>query len=156
MNNKKLVLFDIDYTLFNTATFKDSNLTNYCLYDEIAPLLKDLSKIAKLGIFSQGEVDFQKKKLKETGIDKHFIDEYINIVESKIDTIEGVIDKYKNYEIFLIDDRIYNLEMAKTHNPNVKTVWVKRGPFAVRDTDYIPDKSIEDLKELGDYINNEK
>lgn len=152
----KLILFDIDYTLFDTATFKESNLTNYSLYVEIAPLLKDLSKTAMLGIFSQGEVDFQKKKLKETGIDKHFIDEYINIVESKIDTIETVIDKYKNYEIFLIDDRIDNLEMAKRHNPNIKTVWVKRGPFAVRDTRFIPDKSIEDLRQLLDFVRYEK
>lgn len=148
----KLILFDIDYTLFDTAAFKESNLTNYSLYDEIASLLKDLSKTAMLGIFSQGELEFQKNKLKETGIDKHFIDEYINIVESKVDTIESVIDKYKNYEIFLIDDRIDNLEMAKGHDRNVKTVWVKRGPFATGETKFIPDKSISDLKQLLDYV----
>lgn len=152
MNKKKLILFDIDYTLFDTATFKESNLINYALYSGIATLLRDLSKIAVLGIFSQGEVDFQKKKLKKTGIDKHFIDEYINIVESKIDTIETVIDRYKNYEIFLIDDRIDNLEMAKRHRGDIKTVWVKRGPFAAEDSEFVPDKSIDDLRKLLNYV----
>lgn len=152
----KLVLFDIDYTLFDTASFKESNLTKFSLYDEIGLLLEKLSKTATLAIFSKGETDFQINKLKKTGIDKYFTKDFIDIVEDKTYEFERVIDKYKNYEIYLIDDRISNLEIAKRHRSDIKTIWVERGPFAIKDTNFVPDKSISDLGELEEYIKNEK
>ncbi len=155
MKNKKLVLFDIDYTLFDTSAFKDSSLTNYSLYEEIIATLRSLSKIATLGIFSEGEIDFQEDKLARTGISKLFLDQHIHIVEDKTKTIERVIDKYKDYELFVIDDRISNLEMAKAHNPKVRAVWVKRGPFAVKDTDFVPDLAVSNLADLVNFVKNE-
>lgn len=152
----KLVLFDIDYTLFDTDSFKESNLTNFSLYEEIGPLLEKLSKISTLAIFSKGEIDFQINKLKNTGIDKYFSEEFIDVVVDKTEAFERVLDKYKNYEIYLIDDRIHNLETAKKHRRDIRTIWVERGPFAVKDTNFIPDKSISDLREIEGYINDEK
>ena len=55
----KVVLLDIDYTLFDTKTFKESSLKKYALYDEISAVLKDLANVAELGIFSKGEDTFQ-------------------------------------------------------------------------------------------------
>lgn len=150
--SKKLILFDIDYTLFDTDSFKESNLTKFSLYNEIDKLLKNLSSFATLAIFSKGETDFQLNKLKKTGIDKYFTPDFIDVVADKDEVFEKVIDKYKNYEIFLIDDRIRNLEMAKKHRRDIKTVWVIRGPYAVKDTQFIPDKSISDLEQLLDFV----
>ena len=51
MNKQKFVLFDIDFTLFDTQTFKDSKLTKYTSYGEVISVLENLSKISELGIF---------------------------------------------------------------------------------------------------------
>ena len=51
MNKKTIVLLDIDYTLFDTKTFKDSGLTNYILYDEVLQVLGRLRGTVELGIF---------------------------------------------------------------------------------------------------------
>lgn len=152
----KLVLFDIDYTLFNTDFFKESNLINFSVYDEVPLLLEKLNKIAKLAIFSKGETGFQMNKLKNTGIDKYFNSGFIDIVEDKTEVFESVLDKYKDYEIFLIDDRIHNLEIAKKHREDIKTIWVERGPFAIKDTNFVPDMIVPNLLDLENFINYEK
>jgi len=63
-----IVLFDIDYTLFNTDTFKDSGLTLYTLYPQVKKVLELLNTKYTLGILSEGDVGLQNRKLKETGI----------------------------------------------------------------------------------------
>lgn len=65
---KALVLFDIDYTIFDTNSFKKSGLTLYRLYPGVKNVLEKLNNTYTLGILSQGEKEFQIKKLQETGI----------------------------------------------------------------------------------------
>ena len=77
----KIVLLDIDYTLFDTKTFKDSNLTKYSLYDEILLVLPSLANVAELGIFSKGEDAFQNAKLQATGIENFFQQKNVHIFE---------------------------------------------------------------------------
>src|ERR1700689_525668 len=91
-----IILFDIDNTLFNTLRLKDSNLTVFESYKEVNDTLEKLSRIATLGILSQGEVAFQKKKLNETKIAQYFFEEHTHIVQFKIDVMKEVFEKYKN------------------------------------------------------------
>jgi FMN phosphatase YigB (HAD superfamily) len=154
VNKKKLVLFDIDYTLFNTASFKKSDLSQYELYQEVIEVLEKVSKIAQLGIFSEGNNDFQRKKLLKTGILQHFTKDKIHIVENKEDFIDGIIKSYKDFKIFLVDDKIDILIQAKECDSSVYAIWVKRGPYAedVELKDFRPDSVLTQLADLENVI----
>jgi FMN phosphatase YigB (HAD superfamily) len=146
----KIVLLDIDYTLFDTKLFKESNLTKYSLYAEILPTLKILASVADLGIFSKGEGEFQTNKLQETGLGDFFRQENVHIFDNKDLNLEKVIAKYKGLKIFLIDDKLTTLYNAKIKTPDVFTIWIKRGPFAQDETllgNFSPDATITSLKE---------
>lgn len=154
-NKNKLVLFDIDYTLFDTANFKDSSLSDYQLYDEIEHLLINLSSTIDLGIFSKGEKEFQKLKLQKTGIEKYFNPENIHIFENKDENLQAVIKKYSDRKIYLVDDKLEVHYNAKKHNSTIVTIWVKRGPFAQDETllnNFSPDKIVESLNEIEKFI----
>ncbi|HUD04911.1 MAG TPA: hypothetical protein VMR59_02920 [Patescibacteria group bacterium] len=146
----KLVLFDIDYTLFDTTALKASDLTQYSLYDEVKSVLVKSSKIAELGIFSKGESEFQKAKLQKTGIVKFFQTKNIHIFENKNQNLKEVIKQYGNCKIYLIDDKLEILYNAKQFDPSIFTIWIKRGPFAQDETflnNFSPDATITNLKE---------
>ena len=117
MKPDTIILFDIDNTLFNTVQLKKSNLTVFTLFDEVEATLEELSRIATLGIFSQGEVAFQKKKLNETNISQYFFEEHTHIVQYKVDVMNEVLGQYKGAKIFFIDDWVDMLRMAKRQIP---------------------------------------
>jgi hypothetical protein len=155
LNKNTIVLFDIDYTLFDTKTFKNSNLTKYSLYDEILSVLPNLANVAELGIFSKGENTFQNSKLQITGIKNFFRQENVHIFDNKDLNLENVIEKYKGLEIFLVDDKLATLYNAKTKTPAVFTIWIKRGPFAKDSTllsNFSPDAIITSLKEVASIV----
>lgn len=127
---KKFVLFDIDFTLFDVQAFKDSNLTKYAVYEETMRVLEGVSKIAGLGILSKGESELQKTKLEKTEIAKFFKEEHVHIFLDKEANLTKVIDRYKDYKIFLVDDRLDLLCSAKKYLKEVFTIWVRRGWFA--------------------------
>jgi phosphoglycolate phosphatase-like HAD superfamily hydrolase len=151
MNKKTIVLLDIDYTIFDTKTLKDSNLTIFALYDEVLQVLKKLNETVELGIFSKGEEAFQKTKLYKTDIKHLFNEENVHIFDDKDINLNTVLNKYKEFKIFLVDDRLDVLSAAKKHNPAVFCIWVKRGPFAENEQNpqnFSPDATIENLSSL--------
>jgi len=155
MDKNKLILFDIDHTLFDTETFKQSRLETYSLYEEVFETLTKLSKISRLAIFSQGEFDFQNTKLKNTKIDSFFKKEDIHVFQEKQLNFEEIFKKYSEYKIFVVDDRLDILAVAKKYLPSVSTVWIKRGPHAQKLTKvegFIPDKEILSLQEILEFI----
>ena len=127
MNNQTIVLFDIDYTLFDTKTFKESKLENYCLYEEVLHVLEELIKVAELGIFSMGDTEFQNRKLVETGIANYFKDKNVHVFSDKEINLKEMFDRYQQYRIFLVDDKLNVLYNAKKIMPSVFTIWVKKG-----------------------------
>ena len=110
---KPVILFDIDYTLFDTRKFKDSKLREYGIYDEIMEALTQLSSLVNLGIFSKGESEFQKTKLEKTGMIKFFKENNIHIFDDKDANLISVLEKYKTSRIFLVDDKLPLLYSAK-------------------------------------------
>jgi FMN phosphatase YigB (HAD superfamily) len=152
LNKNKIVLFDIDYTLFDTQTFKDSSLTNFSLYNEVLPVLESLANITELGIFSKGEDTFQNYKLQQTGISNFFKQEHVHVFEDKDINLKSIIGKYKDFEIYFVDDRLATLYDAKIINSSVFTIWIKRGPFALNETlltNFSPDATLDNLKEVS-------
>ena len=155
MKKQTIVLFDIDYTLFDTGTFKKSNLLDHSLYSEVLPVIKELSKKYILGIFSEGETSFQKEKLRKTKILDLFIASHVNIVEKKDLMLEKILKKYKNYKIILVDDKLSVLHKAKMISPFISTIWVKRGKYAESQLpieNFSSDVIIENLKNIVSII----
>ncbi len=146
-----IILFDIDYTLFRTDLFKKSNLQKHANFREVNSVLRELSQKASLGILSEGLSDFQRNKLFMTSIDKYFQKDYVHINEKKETVLEEILNKYKKNSLFLVDDKLSILYLAKKISPSVFTVWIKRGPYASSQNpipDFTPDAIIENLKEL--------
>jgi len=151
MNKKPIVLFDIDYTLFDTEHFKKSLLTKHRIYEEVKDVLEKLSKIALLGIFSEGDLEFQRKKLNKTAINDYFEKDHTHIVLSKLSELRRILKKYENRVIFFIDDKLSILHDAKKMLPRVVTVWVKRGIYAENQKEipgFKPDAEVKTLKEI--------
>jgi len=154
-NNKKVVLIDIDYTLFNTAVFKESDLEKYEVYEEAIDMLVALGEKVVLGIFSEGELDFQMTKLQRTDIYKHFLEENIHIVASKDEKLGEILHIYKNSQIIIVDDKLTVLHAAKLLLPSIKTIWVKRGIYAENQKDisgFAADIILNDLKKIPEII----
>jgi phosphoglycolate phosphatase-like HAD superfamily hydrolase len=146
--NKPIILFDIDYTLFDTAIFKKTNFAQYSLYKEVHGVLSDLSKKIILGIFSQGEENLQNTKLKATKIDHFFQKEHIHIELQKEEKIKIIGDKYKNTYLYIADDKLTLLSLVKKEYPRVFTIWIKRGIYAENQKplpDFTPDAVMENL-----------
>lgn len=149
MNMGKMVLFDIDRTLFNTEVFKRSNLRTHKLYKEVLDVLEELAKIATLGIFSEGEKDLQTAKLLKTDIHRHFPQEYVHIVKSKGGMLEEVLAKYRDFTLYLVDDKLPLLYEAKKILPSLFTIWVKRGKYARKQRPIVgfhPDATVLNLR----------
>src|SRR5258708_3762127 len=147
-----IILFDIDNTLFDTLRLKKSDLAVFSAYKEGRDTLAKLSQIAKLGIFSQGEIAFQKKKLQETKIAQYFFEEHTHIVEYKIAVMKEVFELYRDKgKIFFIDDWLESLRVAKKTEPSVFTIWMKRGEYAHSQeayNDFTPDAVVKNLEEV--------
>jgi hypothetical protein len=128
--NNPIILFDIDYTLFDTAIFKQSNLTRYSLYPEVPNILNKLSTQATLGILSEGEKETQQNKLIKTKIYHLFNKDHIHITSDKQKKIKTLIENYKDKSLIIIDDKLPILPLAKKYIPQALTIWIKRGEYA--------------------------
>lgn len=150
---KKIVLFDIDNTLFDTLRFKSTNLQVFSVYEDVHATLTELAEIADLGIFSEGDIAFQKKKLLETNIENYFLKEHVHIVPEKIHAIKALVNKYKpeDNKIFLIDDKLAILPLIKKEFPSLFTIWIKRGEYAPHQNPiegFSPDAEVDTLQEI--------
>lgn len=149
--NKRVILFDIDYTLFNLDLFKESLLKEYELYEEVEEVLSKLSKFVKLGIFSEGNYKFQKTKLEKTNLKNYFKDLDTHIVEDKLRDLRRILGKYKNKRIFFVDDKLTILCDAKKILPSIFTVWLKRGIYAMNQkkiANFKPNAVVANLREV--------
>lgn len=148
----KIVLLDIDDTMFNTALLKKTDLTTFEMYEDVYSALEEMAQIVALGIFSQGAIAFQQKKLQKTNIHNYFTEEHTHIVEDKLAVIKEILQKYADHgTIFIVEDRLDVLQMAKKCGPNIFTIWMKRGRFAEKqrvNVDYKADATVRNLRQV--------
>ena len=158
MKSNKIVLLDIDDTLFNTEKLIHSSFFVYELYKEVITALSELSTIATLGVFSQGEIAFQRKKLQETNIEQYFSEDHIHIMEFKLEMMQDILERYHNQgEIFVVDDRLENLHMAKKSAPFIFTIWMKRGRYSniqEQKANFTPDATVTNLYDVISIISS--
>jgi len=156
--SKKIILFDIDNTLFNTLRLKQTNPHVFSLYEEVLETLEELSKFADLGIFSEGEIGFQKQKLQQTNIEKYFLKEHTHIFPEKLKAIEETFRRYgEDNQLFLVDDKLSILPPIKKDFPSVFTIWIKRGEYALVQKPiegFSPDAIVETIKDVIPLIAN--
>ena len=155
--HNSIILFDIDYTLFDTAHFKSSGLSEFRLYDEVIPVLETLGRSHDLGIFSEGQEELQKAKLVQTMIDMHFKLDHRHIVVKKLDSLDSIFTSYASKEVSLVDDKLEILKEVNEKYPSIQTIWVKRGPYALKAPSlpgFAPDATVTTLKELLSLFKN--
>ncbi len=157
--NKPIILFDIDYALFDTDSFKKSGLTDYTLYPGDLEALNMLKNIADLGIFSQETPPIaQMKKLEETGVRRYFPDERVHLYLDKLAEMRRVFETYRDRErLILIDDKLAVLDQAKKAKPDITTIWVNRGPYASQEPQikgFKPDFEVKSLINVVPFIQN--
>lgn len=120
------------------------------LYDEAEKTLQILEEkgIATLGIFSSGG-KLQKEKIHT--LSHFFKEEHVHIHMIKDDHLEEILPQYEGKRIFFIDDYIPVLEKIKSYNPQITTIWIKRGRMAEKFTPsdlFTPDFTIATLHEV--------
>lgn len=150
-DKQQIIFFDIDYTLFDTARFKESGLTIYQLYPEIRQTLEKLSNVSHLGIYSTGEETLQRTKLEKTGILSFFNKDSFFIFADKVSRLDSLIGHGREYKIYLIDDKLDVLYHVQKKYPTIISLWIKRGPYALSQQpiqSYSPDVIISSLEEV--------
>lgn len=126
----------------------DGSFASAYLYAETHAIVKEFKKIGELGIFSQGMEKFQRLKVKQ--IAHLFKDHHVHIVPNKLSEFSKIFETYNKYDFFFLDDSLPILHAAKKAYPDIFTVWVKRGRYAMKQepiSNFIPDATVLTLKE---------
>ena len=133
--------------IFDQKNFRDN------LHKEVLISLKMLIELGEVGILSQGDKEFQDAKISHF---KHLLNSnHINIVKDKKSDMKDVFKNIKAYRIYFVDDMLHMLETAKKINPQIKTIWMKRGRYAENQKNipsFIPDAEVENLSEVVSII----
>lgn len=101
--------------------FEQDNLDLF-LYEDCKILFE--IKDCRLGIFSKGDMQFQKAKIKK--FENITTDDLIYIYHDKLQKLNELITKYIDSKLFFIDDNLTVLINAKDINPNVVTILIDR------------------------------
>lgn len=119
------------------------------LYEESIKTLGEISKIATVGILSKGHSVFQRNKIFAF---IHLLDEaHIYITDDKYKMLESIMGKYKDIELYIVDDLLDILYASKKLKDNVFTIWIKRGVYADSQEEipgFIPDATVLNLSEI--------
>lgn len=178
---KKHVIFDLDWTIFNTAFIYNKLGINFfqkkivfnmeiakkinwenikpgdLLFPGVKKLLQKLKKKNYLiYLFSEGEIQAQKFKLKIANLKEFFANENIIICQDKKSAIPNFFKKITSFkEIWYLDDIPNNLLFAKTLKPELKTVLICQNPrfnYDIREKTF-PFEIDYTLKKIGSFIN---
>jgi len=126
------------------------------LYPEVKEFLEKWQKKADLFLISFGEKEFQREKIKKSGI-SHFFKKII-IVKNELKTEEIKKLYSKKDRIFFVEDNPKALVFLKKRFKNVITVRINRGEGKYKD---LPDEkeidfSFKNLKELDEILEKVK
>lgn len=92
------------------------------LYPEVIPVLNNLKNEYVLGIYSEGNFEWQSKKIELGGIKNYFVQKYISISSDKVS--DSVLEWIPRNCIILDDREDFVLELEKLDK--VTPIWVNR------------------------------
>ena len=131
----------------------DASLFEEHAYKEVVAVVTALSKIAEVGIYSQGLTKFQERKIASF---RHlFTEKHVYISQDKKQEMARIFANYKEYAIFFVDDILPILALASTIDSTIFTIWIRRGEYAERMTHvegFSPSAQIGDLQKVIDIV----
>lgn len=98
--------------LFKKSVYKDT------------PVITSLANLALIGIFSQGDESFQRKKI--TFIKNVLDDDNVFVFPNKLTHAKEIFDEFAGFEIFLIDDNLELLKEIKKIVPSITEILIDR------------------------------
>ena len=102
------------------SIFNNKNFYRKSLYEEVPKVLKRLIKNFTLGIYSEGFIEFQKKKLIYSGIFSYFDSKFIYISRRKLKDINK--DSLPK-RCYIVDNSI---EVVKKLAHRYNSIWINR------------------------------
>lgn len=136
------------------TVFWNKRLYESCIYPDVKKVFSYLAKNnIQIGIFSTGESTHQKIKIES--LNEYLTENHIYISKDKFKIIKKTFAKYKNHQVYLVDDYPQILESTKSHHKNIFTVFIKRQKAhsnLVIPENFKPDASITNLNQLIDII----
>ncbi len=150
ITNSKLKPDDLGSEFWDESNFEQA------IYPEVTSTFNQIkkNKNISIGIFSRGETKFQKRKieiLKESLDKKH-----VYIFANKLEEINMIINKYKDYQILIVDNLLEVLEFSKKVSKRITTVYIKRlsSLDKVNQNIFKPDYEINNLEEVISIVKN--
>ena len=139
--NKVSDHYSIEIKELRELLWDESDFQQYLLVDKDS--FRKIRDNMIIGIFSRGEINFQKKKIE---LLKDFIDsEHIHVFKNKSENIGEVLEKYKYYRIYVVDDSEYILEGFKKADKDIFTILVSKEPLIANE---FVDAKITNAKDL--------
>lgn len=136
--------------------FSSPDLFSSSLYPDARLTVDALSRHFYTGIFSSGDIFFQRTKLRASGIEPYFRPEHINIWERKSINIPRLIEKYRGFNIAIVDDRASVIEAARQLRGDVVGIWVDRQKFkheVPTNTEFSPNYQVKELQSIPKIFN---
>lgn len=124
------------------------------LFADVIPSLKELKKLGKIGILSQGEDPYQRAKL--TSFEEFLHPDFIFIAKDKKSVMKTIFGNLE-YKTFFVDDTLNMLYQAYLINKNVVTIWMMRGDrweSKNKIPEFVPFYKVSNLKEVIKLIKN--
>lgn len=135
--NKKIDLKD-----FSTDNLK---IYSKALFPETIEVLNKIKNKYSLGIYSQGFVSLQKLKIKNSGVESFFDENFIFIDRNKTEI--NFLNKLP-VGVIIVDDKKEVIETIKSNRPDLKLIWINRKDAEKMDGV----KTIKNLRELENLI----
>ncbi len=220
--NKRIVLFDIDHTIFNTSAYAanigkilssfvegdarefevgarvtwtqihkqfgyfspgvyisllfdefsftrseeelqkaivDEKMLASCLYPEVKEAFITFSKHheIEIGVFSSGDLEFQRQKVK--AISRFLHPSHMHIFVKKTEELDSIFRQYDRANIYVVDDLLKVLHQVKIHDKSIQTVWMKRGKWLQtqeKPEGFMADFEVESVKEVVGIVAGEE
>lgn len=112
--------YSMDPILLDKVFWENDKIYKDSLYPEVVSVLKKLSEIHTLGIFSQGNEEFQTRKLRAAGIMDIFNKGYIFIYARKL--LDEAISNLPRNAAVIDNKHDVVVELSKSRD----TIWINR------------------------------
>lgn len=132
--------------------FYDSEGIKLFFYKEVMEEIGKFAQLGEVGILTQGFVKFQTAKF--AGIANHFHKQHVYIAEDKRAEMDSILNNYKDFKVYYIDDLLKMLKHAKEVRPDVLTILMKRPNLKPQEETFQPDTEVFNLTEAYSFIKN--
>jgi putative hydrolase of the HAD superfamily len=156
MESKKLLIFDLDDTLYaryGVVADDYSGMENIAPYSGVIELLND-QEFSKI-LVTKGETHIQNKKIDLLAIRQFFSRIFICKTDlKKKDIFKSIISQNPESEIIVVGDRI-DTEIRYGNELNLKTVRIKLGKYKnlqPKEETEIPQYTINKFSQLKKYL----